>query len=408
LSTLGGTQIILDVETGESRAVSSFYDNWDSDRYSESSALSAPPQHWLPMVGEEVPPQFRDAYINERPTNYINDPQHLLAKEVRTRLAESLRNSSLIRNRDTQVLILDRNQEFPPGGIGQPGPFNILTDFGTRRVIAYFLGDLDRARSGSRSVRIPEAGNRSPSFELMTFLDLLDAPMEPRSKFADMANPNAVEGDPNFDDTDDWNVVAVGGRHVLPVAQFEPEFRQSRSPGPASDDWVVYKVDNTDTLHSLLVGGAYDFRSDVDGHVTATLTGAMGGELGGQTKPAVPVYSTTSYDRVAEILVKEGDEVWRDTPLIKLRGHTAAVKIRNAGVDLEAAETALDALEPDSDDRGRLQREVKRSRAALEKAASELVDLTLRSPAHGKVIKVDATVGEAPAYGTPVVVIQPE
>ena len=61
-----------------------------------------------------------------------------------------------------------------------------------------------------------------------------------------------------------------------------------------------------------------------------------------------------------------------------------------------------------SDDRGRLQREVKRCYAALEKAAGELVALTVRAPAHGKVIKIDATVGESPAPGTAIVVIQPE
>ncbi|MGK0184906.1 MAG: beta-lactamase regulating signal transducer with metallopeptidase domain [Verrucomicrobiales bacterium] len=397
LATLSGTQIILDVKTGERSSIGSFF----------GGAQSGQP---IGASDQEVPPQFRDAYLEQRPTEYINDPQHLLAKEVRTRAVESLRNSSLIRSKDTQVLILDQYQEFPSGSLGQPGEVNMWTDDGTGRVIAYFSGDLDRTRRRVHSDQLSVADTRPPSFDLMIFLEMLDGPMDPQSKFTDTINPNAVEGDPFFSDTDDWDVIAVGGRHVIPVAQFTEETTEARSGYVAAGTFSELTDDfwnfGTSTELDLTVSQS---SASINGHGTlsAVLVGNLGGQVEEQPRQSVPVYAT-SYDRIAEILVKEGDTVFEGTLLFKLMGGAATVRIRNASIELEEAVAKLDAIEENSAGRERLQREVKRRRSSLEKAAGQLVNLTVRSPAKGKVLKVHATVGEAPSTRSPVVTIQPD
>ncbi|MEZ5323724.1 MAG: M56 family metallopeptidase [Verrucomicrobiales bacterium] len=203
LATLGGDQITLDVETGNGKMISYLIESDERELHIGPSLQSSGSlTGFMIESGEEVPPQFRDAYLNQRPTGYINDPQHLLAKEVRSKLVESLRGSSLERNQDTQVFILNQNQKFPL----VTTDYGLWTDDARGLTIAYYLGDQSRVRSWPGGIRVPEFRNQTPSFELMAFLDSIDEPMEPQSKFADMVNP------------DEWNVIVQGSGHVFPVS----------------------------------------------------------------------------------------------------------------------------------------------------------------------------------------------
>ena len=94
LSTLSDIHMVVDIKTGGRRA------------------LEIPPLSVVPET-QPVPSQFHDAYLKEKPADFINDPQQLLPKDLREDLADQLRNHSILHQGNIQVLVLSADQEFP-------------------------------------------------------------------------------------------------------------------------------------------------------------------------------------------------------------------------------------------------------------------------------------------------------
>lgn len=384
LATLGGGMIALSTTTGQ-REISPLIDGEKSGHFPNQGTGG------LLDRAEAVPPQFMRAYLVERPTGFINDPQHLLPKEARIELTESLRNWCAIRGRDVQIMILDGNQNYPEWAIGGPSNFNLWTDGGTGRlIVAYFLGNQRRLLSWPQSVRVLPAGVGPPSFELAKFIERLDGTASDLGP----TDLDWITGDSTFSKTENWDVIAQGGGAVVPARQFASVATEGESEDDQplikdvvasnDSDWVVFKG----TLSSSSSGGMTIQR-----------------ESSGEMRILVPVV-VSDIDRVTEILVKTGDRVQPGSPLVRLDGRAAAVKIRNASVDFEAAESALEAADLDDADRQRLIRKVESSRKRLETAAAELAGKTVRSTVFGKVLDVNAVVGKSVSPLHPIVEIE--